>query len=216
MPRRRDEILISDEGAARPRRPARLRRCGRARGQGLRRAGAGRGACAACSRERPATARRSSAGRARCGQFTAALAACRETGRGQAVYVRGEAGIGKTRLVEEFLREAAAAGFACHVGLVLDFGAGTGRDAVRALVRGLLGLRTTSERRPVGAAAEQGGGRWPGGGREPCSSTTCSTCRSRRSCARSTTPWTTRRATGQARTVAAAGRGGRAGAGRGW
>jgi hypothetical protein len=32
-----------------------------------------------------------------------------------------------------------AAGFACHTGLVLDFGTGTGRDAVRAIVRSLLG-----------------------------------------------------------------------------
>ena len=39
----------------------------------------------------------------------AALEACR-SGPGQAVYVRGEAGIGKTRLVEEFQREAAARG----------------------------------------------------------------------------------------------------------
>ena len=44
--------------------------------------------------------------------------------------VRGEAGIGKTRVVEEFQALAEGVGFACHVGLVLDFGAGhrPGRD----------------------------------------------------------------------------------------
>jgi class 3 adenylate cyclase/tetratricopeptide (TPR) repeat protein len=73
-------------------------------------------------------------------QFEAALAACEASGRGQALYVRGEAGIGKTRLVEEVARLAAGRGFACHVALVLDFGAGTGRDAVRSLVRSILGV----------------------------------------------------------------------------
>ena len=53
-----------------------------------------------------------------------ALAEARETERGQAVYVRGEAGIGKTRLIEEVQRAATAAGFACHAALVLDFGGG--------------------------------------------------------------------------------------------
>jgi class 3 adenylate cyclase/tetratricopeptide (TPR) repeat protein len=73
-------------------------------------------------------------------QLEAALAACRASGRGQALYVRGEAGIGKTRLVEEFAHLAADRGFACHIGLVLDFGAGTGRDAIRSLVRSILSL----------------------------------------------------------------------------
>jgi len=86
-------------------------------------------------------------------QFRAALEACRETGRGQAIYVRGEAGIGKTRLVEEFQRLASEASFVCHTGLVLDFGAGAGRDAIRALVRGILGLDAAS---PPGAAEAAG------------------------------------------------------------
>ena len=56
------------------------------------------------------------------------------------VVLRGEAGIGKTRLNEEFERMAGEAGFATHRGLVLDFGAATGRDAIRTIVRDLLGV----------------------------------------------------------------------------
>src|SRR6516225_9078718 len=52
----------------------------------------------------------------------AALAACRETGRGRTIFIRGEAGIGKTRLIEEVQRKATESGFACHAALVLDFG----------------------------------------------------------------------------------------------
>jgi tetratricopeptide (TPR) repeat protein len=82
-----------------------------------------------------------------------ALAACREIGRGQAIYVRGEAGIGKTRLIEETQRAATEAGFACHAALVLDFGAGDGRDAIRALVRSLLGVEVTSDAAAARTAA---------------------------------------------------------------
>jgi class 3 adenylate cyclase len=88
-------------------------------------------------------------------QFEGALQACLAVGSGQAVHLRGEAGIGKTRLLEELQRRAAARGFACHTGLVLDFGTATGQDAIRALVRSLLGLRAGSEPAASQAALER-------------------------------------------------------------
>jgi class 3 adenylate cyclase/tetratricopeptide (TPR) repeat protein len=71
-------------------------------------------------------------------QFAAAMAACLELRRGRIIYVRGEAGLGKTRLVEEFQHSARRNGFTCHSGLVLDFGAESGRDAVRAVIRSIV------------------------------------------------------------------------------
>ena len=83
--------------------------------------------------------------RAELAQFDRVLQSCLDVGSGQTVYLRGEAGIGKTRLLEEFQRRAAARGFACHTGLVLDFGTATGHDPIRALVRSLLGARPGSD-----------------------------------------------------------------------
>ena len=73
-------------------------------------------------------------------QFAAVLASCLESDRGQTVHISGDAGVGKTRLVEEFRRSATEVGFACHSALVLDFGSGAGRDAIGSLVRSLLGV----------------------------------------------------------------------------
>lgn len=77
--------------------------------------------------------------------FRAAATACRASGGGQALYIRGEAGIGKTRLVDEFQRLARAEGFDCYSSLVLDFGGGKVRDAIRALVRSVLGISLADE-----------------------------------------------------------------------
>ena len=89
--------------------------------------------------------------RAERAQFDGLLAACLETGSGQAVLVRGEAGIGKTRLVEEMTARAAARGFTTHRGLILDFGAAAAQDPVRTIVRSLLGLSDDAD--PAASAA---------------------------------------------------------------
>jgi class 3 adenylate cyclase/tetratricopeptide (TPR) repeat protein len=59
--------------------------------------------------------------------------------RGALVVLRGEAGIGKTRLLEAFAAAAEQIGFACHAALVLDFGAGRALDPVGRLVQSILG-----------------------------------------------------------------------------
>ena len=79
------------------------------------------------------------------GQFGNALSACAQNGTGQTLYLRGEAGIGKTRLIEDFRTIAQTSGHTCHSVLVLDFGAGRSGDAVRALVRSLLDVPSSGE-----------------------------------------------------------------------
>ena len=79
-------------------------------------------------------------------EFSGALENCLRTGKGETFIVRGEAGIGKTHLLGEFERLARERGFAAHTGLVLDFGAGKGQDAIRALVRSLLGIAPGSSK----------------------------------------------------------------------
>ena len=88
-------------------------------------------------------------------QFTGALESCRETGNGQAILVRGEAGMGKTRLVEEFETDAEDYGFACHKGLIFDFGVGEGHDAIRTLVRSLLDVPAGDDTSAREAAAAE-------------------------------------------------------------
>lgn len=87
-------------------------------------------------------------------QFAGAMTACVETKTGQTILIRGDAGIGKTRLTEELRRIAKDRGFACHRVLVLDFGVGKGQDAIDALVRSLLDIPSGSGKAEREAAAE--------------------------------------------------------------
>jgi len=78
-------------------------------------------------------------------QVTGIFKACIETGAGQLVYIRGEAGIGKTRLTEELEQISYGLGFKCHRALVLDFGVGKEQDAISTIVRSFLSIPAASE-----------------------------------------------------------------------
>ena len=105
---------------------------------------------AAASPVRPFVGRR-----AELAQIKGALASCREGNAGLTILIRGEAGIGKTRLADEFARAAEAVGFGLHKGLVLDFGAGRGQDAIRSVVRSLLGLDSAAASAARNAAIDR-------------------------------------------------------------
>ena len=81
------------------------------------------------------------------GQFASLLEECLSSSHGQLLLVRGEAGIGKTRLVEEMTHLASRRNFAHHKVLVLDFGTGKGQGAIPSLVRSLLGINQGSGKR---------------------------------------------------------------------
>lgn len=73
-------------------------------------------------------------------QFGAAMEACIEDQAGETFLLRGEAGIGKTRLVEETARRAELIGIACHRAQVLDFGVESQAEPIPMLLRQLLGM----------------------------------------------------------------------------
>jgi hypothetical protein len=78
------------------------------------------------------------------------------TGHGQSILLRGDAGIGKTRLLEEFRDMAERSGFTLHMGQVLDFGARVGADAIGMTLLSLLNCAadvSEAERREKAEAA---------------------------------------------------------------
>jgi class 3 adenylate cyclase/tetratricopeptide (TPR) repeat protein len=86
-------------------------------------------------------------------QFHGIVHACLARHAGHVLHVRGEAGIGKTRLVDEMRRYAQTQGFTLHRSLVLDFGVGKGQDPVRAIVASLLALPADASAQARQAAA---------------------------------------------------------------
>ena len=88
-------------------------------------------------------------------QLATALQSCATSGTGATILIRGDAGIGKSRLLGELQRRAQSQGFASHTGLVLDFGIAEGRDAIREVVAGLLQLAPGADALTRGEALER-------------------------------------------------------------
>jgi DNA-binding SARP family transcriptional activator len=72
--------------------------------------------------------------------MTSLLERCIATRRGRTIVTRGDAGIGKTRLLEALAEAARAHGVACHRVQVLDFGQVKARRPLAALFTSLLGV----------------------------------------------------------------------------
>jgi len=88
-------------------------------------------------------------------QFVSVVSACCEKSRGHAIYVRGEAGIGKTRLVTELVTIAKQAGFAAHSVMFIDFGVRDHRDPIQSLVLSLMSLSPASSTETRLSAADR-------------------------------------------------------------
>lgn len=93
--------------------------------------------------------------RAELARFGVALQDCRARGTGLLLALRGEPGIGKSRLLAEFQAIAAAAGVTGLAVPILDFGGARARDPAYRVVCGLLGLDHAAGEPARGAAVAQ-------------------------------------------------------------
>ena len=75
-------------------------------------------------------------------QLESMVQICKSAEHGQTMLIRGEAGIGKTRLLDELINLARQEGFLTHVGLILDFGVEANQDPIRVAVQSLLGINS--------------------------------------------------------------------------
>ncbi len=84
----------------------------------------------------------------------AMLSACQASSLGQLIVVRGEAGIGKTRLMEHCAWLAERQGYRTYRAAALDFGPQSERDVVAQLTRAVLRRRAEPDSGPVGRSAD--------------------------------------------------------------
>ena len=141
-PRRRRRDPGIRRGAVRPRRPGAVgggRRYGAARAWRDRSASTGCSSLAEACRPGGRAAGRPR-GRTRPARRASSPGSA-SSGEGGLVVLRADAGVGKTRLVRELERLAPVHGVAAHSALVLDFGAGEGRDVLAMLARQAAGGR---------------------------------------------------------------------------
>ncbi len=88
-------------------------------------------------------------------QQLAALAQVAAAGeQGFTVHVRGDPGIGKTRLIEGAMAQARGQGFDCHLMPIREFGSGLGPGPTRLLAQSLLGLADDADLEERRRAAE--------------------------------------------------------------
>ena len=79
-------------------------------------------------------------------QFSGVLQSCKTHSNGQVIVVRGDAGMGKTRLVEEFQNIAQSEGFSSCRGQILSFGEGSSQSAVQSIVKALMSQTRDAEK----------------------------------------------------------------------
>lgn len=82
--------------------------------------------------------------------LVAMLERCRSSGRGRAIVIRGDAGIGKTSMVNAIRAAAMQAGVSTHASATLDFGQSLGNRPVTMLALSLLGVNPAA---PLGTRA---------------------------------------------------------------
>ncbi|MES9972357.1 MAG: BTAD domain-containing putative transcriptional regulator [Candidatus Thiodiazotropha sp.] len=87
-------------------------------------------------------------------QFKTALEACREDLTGETYLLRGEAGMGKTRLLGEISQQAIEMGVEPHQALVLDFGMEAAAEPIPSLLRQLMGLHRDASAKQIEAAVK--------------------------------------------------------------
>ena len=86
-------------------------------------------------------------------QFRGIVERLRSDRVGQVVFIRGDPGIGKTRLADELLRLGESAGLQCISARVYDFGVAASADAITTLARGLLGITEHATSKELDAAS---------------------------------------------------------------